>query len=281
MNYKNLFFSGGGCITSCFLGILLYISKNAYYIFKNINTVTGTSFGSIYALLIILEIYDIKKLIKYLLTQEISFFKNVIKKTKKKNLFGNNILDLNYEDFLTKIIEHFDINIDIRKVTFKELYNKYDKKLCIRVTNITDKKPELFSVDNKPDLKVIEAIKMSSSIPYLFDIYEHGGKFYIDGCATQMFNNDNIKTDDTLILRTEVGERFENSKNILTSIYEMLSQWSADTYLINSINHQVIKIPFEKLKCDIFPESDDFIPNMINDIIVGYEYAESFFKKNS
>ncbi|XP_061191396.1 uncharacterized protein LOC133199587 [Saccostrea echinata] len=73
------------------------------------------------------------------------------------------------------------------KVTFKELYEKNGNELCIVVTNISTQIEEYCHVKTTPDMEIRQAVRMSMSIPVVFEdvrmINVSSGReaVYIDG----------------------------------------------------------------------------------------------------
>ena len=52
-------------------------------------------------------------------------------------------------------------------ITFKRLYNS-TKKICIIGSNVSKNREEYFSYETTPDMSVLKAIRISSSIPIIF-----------------------------------------------------------------------------------------------------------------
>ena len=69
---------------------------------------------------------------------------------------------------LTTFIKSKNLSVDI---TFKELYELTRKLLIITGTNLTKKQGEYFSFLTTPDMKLIDAIRISTSIPFYFTPY--------------------------------------------------------------------------------------------------------------
>jgi predicted patatin/cPLA2 family phospholipase len=65
--------------------------------------------------------------------------------------------------------------------TFKDLYDLNGARLYICAVNVTKMKPVYFSVDNFPDMHIIDAINMSCNIPFIFKKIEFQGDYYVDG----------------------------------------------------------------------------------------------------
>jgi len=118
-------------------------------------------------------------------------------------------------------------------ITLGEFYQKYNKHLVITVTNISDRKLEVFDHISAPDIPVWIAIKMSCAVPFVFQPVEHLGKLYVDGAVigdlplgltdnpdeTVIFNlQDNIEPTDIYtyvcsLIRCVQHESYNYAKN--------------------------------------------------------------------
>ncbi|XP_048758852.2 uncharacterized protein LOC125668600 [Ostrea edulis] len=88
--------------------------------------------------------------------------------------------------FKTWLRERFEELGFPRTVTFKELYEKNSKELCIVVTNISTQMEEYCHVKTTPDLEIVQAVRMSMSIPVVFEdvrLMNNTGReaVYVDG----------------------------------------------------------------------------------------------------
>ena len=156
-----LVLSGGGIKIIYYLGLQKYLEENN--LLQNIDTFIGCSAGSIFCLLLTLELtYD--ELLK--IFNNINFDKNI--NYDFINFFENyGICDSDFIINILSIIIKNKLNIDnSNNLTFLDLYNINKNKLLINGSNITDKKCEIFSYENTPNMKVLDAIKISINIPF-------------------------------------------------------------------------------------------------------------------
>lgn len=193
---KNLVLSSGGSLGIAYLG-LHKIFEECYDI-SNIETILGVSAGSIYGMLMIIgysyeEIYDILCHLNFneLLNVNIDSILNL--KDKKGLDSMDKIMD--------KIKELISRKIDNINITFKELYEKFNKSLLIGVTNITFYRFEVFGFNNYPDLPIIEAIKISCCIPLIFEPIIFNNNVYVDGglfnpYPIDFFDKDTLKINN-------------------------------------------------------------------------------------
>ena len=108
---------------------------------------------------------------------------------KLVNIDSSNILNLYSEmglldvDILYEMFKPFLKACNLNKdCTFKTLYEFSGIKLNIYATNANTFDLDCFNHINTPDVCVIDAIYMSSSIPILFKPMKYKGNYYIDGC---------------------------------------------------------------------------------------------------
>ena len=170
--YDIVSLSGGGPNGAYMLGALNVLQQKN--ILSDVHTYVGSSVGSLIAAICIADknFDTISTLLQTIETEK--------------------ILSIDVDDFLTKFgmissdkLKTF-ISVFIEyDTTFKEMYIKYGKKLVVCVTCLNTFSEEYFSVDTQPDMCVGDAIRMSCSIPLIFDYVEHDKKFYVDGGLTQ------------------------------------------------------------------------------------------------
>lgn len=72
-------------------------------------------------------------------------------------------------------------------ITFEQLYLKTHKKLYVTGTNVSKQKLTVFSVNTHPNMKVLEALAISCSIPYIFDRKLYNGEYYVDGALSNNY----------------------------------------------------------------------------------------------
>ena len=210
INKKYLVFNGGGIKGICFLGVLQYLIDTDNI--KDFNVFVGTSVSSM-----ILFLYLIGYIPQDLLYFVLNYNFNEFQQLEIDNLFIN--YGLNNGEVIKKILTTFikskNLSIDI---TFKELYDLTHKLLIITGTNITKKQGEYFSFLTTPDMKLIDAIRISTSIPFYFTPYKYNNNYYIDGSCTNDLAVNSLYTQPFLnfILKNDT---FDNIKNNIFSVY--------------------------------------------------------------
>lgn len=166
--------------------------------------------------------------------------------------FSVNLKELSSVNITSFIIKYgFIAHEPIKKVlktfcggdpTFKQL----SKKLHITSFCINKSETEYFSVDNVPDMSVIDAVCMSISVPFLFESIKYNAFTYIDGAMHEsipMLAFLNKDPKDILILKLEKNRihvpEIKTIKSFINSIVQMFIsntiqyQTQAKTILIN------------------------------------------------
>lgn len=176
---NTLILSGGGskCIAHC--GALKKLDEikksHNYNIVIDINEIVGVSSGSIIGFLYIIG-YNGDNLIEI-------FHKlktKTLQKYKIANLLKNWGLD-NGKMIIDWIVELCkEKNVD-KDITFSKLYKEYGINLRIGVTNLNKYKFEIIDCHTHPDVSIIEIIRLSINLPFVFTKTEFNGSLYIDG----------------------------------------------------------------------------------------------------
>ncbi len=131
-----------------------------------------------------------------------------------ENIFEDTCFGFNTPDpimhIVSKMLERKNIN---KKITFKELYDKFKVKLIITGSCVNDANPYYFSIDTQPNMPVLKAVRISISIPIFFKPCKFDGKIWIDGACIdnypiQLFPD---KINDVIgILLDEYEEYIDN-----------------------------------------------------------------------
>lgn len=67
--------------------------------------------------------------------------------------------------------------------TLKQLYDSTGKTLRICVCNVTDRRAEYWSHETHPDMDLVKALRVSCSVPIMFQAVKVDGKLYVDGAV--------------------------------------------------------------------------------------------------
>lgn len=172
--YQYIALAGGGIKGVSYIGAFKALEK--LKITKNIKGIIGSSVGSLIALLFVLG---------YTSDQMFEIINNIdfSKYTNEDNL--NNILtNLGFDNgirFINIIYAICKQKYDLKNITLEQLYQKYPIELVMTGSNISKAKTTFFSYKTTPDMLVLDALRISVSIPYKFTPIKYNDCFYIDG----------------------------------------------------------------------------------------------------
>jgi len=265
---ENLVFSGGGSKGLCFIGCLNILEK--YNIIPTIKHIAATSAGSLIALCIILG-YKSENLKKIILKLDINYLVDIS---------SDNILNfpINFGIDSGNKIEKI-ISILIRKkgflpeITFKQLYNNTRIEFTIIGSCVSKVEPVYFHYKTHPNMSVLKAIRISCSVPLLFNAVKYEGEIYADGC---LFNNYpmNVFQED---LEKSIGffarspSKYEHKlSNYIMNVYYCVAK-TLEKHQIKEYEKNTIHINIEK--CGRFITSEDEKKQLIE---IGKQKTEEF-----
>ena len=258
--------------------------KNIWNI-NNINEISGTSAGAIIALLLALKI-DLQIIEDYFIERPWNKF------FPKFNQLINNILSSGIFD-KSYCYKFFDPlfklqNIDLN-ITLKEFYDLNKIKLNIYVTNLNEFIYQRFSYKNFPNLSLIDAIYMSSTLPLLCQPLKYNNITYIDGGFFKhdsIENLNDINNDETLIFTFKNIQNISDFNNIstinlitniITNTVNLLNKETENMYCKNQI------IIITDSKCYDIYSWFEFFNNEISrkyHVKLGKIYANIFITRN-
>jgi predicted acylesterase/phospholipase RssA len=173
----SIFFDSGGCYGVALIGAIKALKK--LDMLKNITSFKGCSVGSIFALLLVLEYTpeEIQGIVTDMDFKKIFAFSKI--GLVKNGHYGN-------EEYIMNVLRTaLKMKVDTN-ITFKQLYEKTGKLLEFNTACICDNKPVYFSHETHPNTRVILALQMSISIPYVYPLIEYKDKYYADGGLCQI-----------------------------------------------------------------------------------------------
>ncbi|XP_035671292.1 uncharacterized protein LOC118412511 [Branchiostoma floridae] len=188
--FENLVIEGGGARGVAYVGALRVLESAG--ILQNIKRVAGVSAGAITATFVALGLScaDVAEqaevdLGKILISG--GYLQTLVKPVNLYRRYGWETGD-GFYTFFGSILEKFtrkDGRPGNPDITFKQLYKMSGIELCIVVTNLDQMTEEYCHVKTTPNLPIRKAVRMSMSIPGLFQPVltdYHGNKeFYVDG----------------------------------------------------------------------------------------------------
>lgn len=207
----NLIIGGGNFKGLAYLGAIEYLYKKQ--LLNKIDNFYGTSVGSMIGILFCAGInpYNILNILLKTNFEEYCNM-NMSNLEKSYSLITHSLFD---------IIDNEFEKYNLKDITIKEYCKKFSININIYATSLKHRKKITFNKETFPDLKVIEAIKASCSIPILFPPIIINNEYYVDGCLKSI---DGIFYDD--INKKEVNYiiKSDYSNNEINNFMSYLSQ---------------------------------------------------------
>jgi predicted acylesterase/phospholipase RssA len=179
--YETLILSGGGTKGLCSLGSLQYLQDSKRLDCSKIKTMVGTSIGAVICYFLAIG-YTPIELVVYLCSHSvlealtINHFNKIV---SGEGIYDYQLLKTVYEKMTMEKMNHIP--------TLQEVYTLFGKDLIICTYNFTDRKQEHLSYRTHPDLSCLDAIRMSSNLPFIFSSFWYKEKEYIDGGVIENF----------------------------------------------------------------------------------------------
>ena len=175
---KHIVCSGGGLAGFAFYGAIKESHKQGLWQIENIQTIYGTSVGTIIAVMLALK-YDWETIDDYLIKrpwQNVFTFNlySILDTINKRGMFGIEII----QDIFLPLFNGKDIRMDITLLEFYKLTN-IEIHMCTTDINSF----QLIDISHKthPEWNVIEAIYSSCAVPVLFTPLFKNNESYCDG----------------------------------------------------------------------------------------------------
>jgi predicted acylesterase/phospholipase RssA len=175
---KHLVCSGGGVNGFSFYGIFKEANKQGFWNMADIQTMYGTSVGSILLVMISLG-YSWEDLDNYLIHRpwdtvyKINMY-SFVEWFSRKGIFDYSSI----QETFSPLLKGKDLSLEI---TMRELFDFNGIELHIFVTEINGFSMEDISYLTHPEWKVIDAVYSSCAVPILFVPFLQGDKCYYDG----------------------------------------------------------------------------------------------------
>lgn len=180
--YHTLILSGGGTKGLCILGALQYMQDTKRLECDSIKRFIGTSIGAIISYFLAIG-YTPMELVVWLCSH------NVLESLSMNNfdgiLKGDGVYNYStlHKEYEVMTREKMDFIPTLRGV--KE---RFGKELVMCTYNFTKKKKEYLGWRTHPDLSCLDAMRMSSNLPFIFSPFWYEGDEYIDGGIVENFS---------------------------------------------------------------------------------------------
>ena len=187
MNIKHLVLPGGGSNFFPFYGIVKHSHKNKIWNYDTLSSIHCTSSGSVLAFLILLKL-DWLVIDNYIINRPWETVYTITPDMCIDVIQSKGFINIEYlyifAEPLLKTVEWS------KNITLKEVYDITKIDLYIYVTNYNTMTAHRFHYATDPDISLLMAIYMSSSLPLLAQPLAWKGTYYIDG---GLFYNNPIK----------------------------------------------------------------------------------------
>lgn len=248
---KHLVISGGGILGFSYYGILKESNKQKLWMYKDIQTIYGTSVGAILATIICLQ-YDWQILDEYLLNrpwQKVFHYDlNAILNCIQTNGIYSRTLT---EKIFNPLLLGKNIPINVNMVDF---YQKTKIELHIMITDVNNFKVVDISYKTHPNWLLIDAIHASSSIPILFQPICIENILYCDGGFCTNYPIDEcIQNGATPNEILGINSEWINNEDIDIT---MFSLFDYVVYLLNKILQKLLYVVIKKNKYTFVLPSD-------------------------
>ena len=237
MTIKHLVISGGGPLGLRYLGALEKLEKDGFWKIDDIETIYGTSIGSIIGAFICLK-YDWDTLNKYIIERPWHDAFKVSAKQIFDSYYNKGLFDKKLAEIIFKpLLQAKDLNLDI---TLKEFYEFSKIDLHIFTFELNNFETVELSHTTHPELSLLQALTMSSALPGIFMPIIMDNKCYVDGGVMCNYPinqclRDHTNKDEILGIKSSYDKERERFKNV-----EVTTETSLLEYVIcltiNSMN---------------------------------------------
>jgi NTE family protein len=278
-NKKILVLSGGG--TKGFVYYGAFKALEELNILKNIKTFVGTSIGTFFAFLYLCG-YNATEM------EEFMYLFNPKKMTSIESLENISFLEI-FNKFglddgegmrivINKLLKGKGIK---ENATLLDFYQFNKKKFIITTVCVNTKDVEYLSYENYPNLKVCDAIRMSTCIPLYYKPVLFNNKYYVDGGFIDNYPINLFKDNLEEVIGLYVENIYEPSdikdfKDFIISLYKIynkgyvyniLRNWEKFTILIHVEQTNLLQFELSKEQKNTFFQ-------------IGYNAVYDFYKKH-
>lgn len=177
-NFTNLVFEGGGIKAIAYLGALNVIEKKG--ILDKIQRVAGNSGGSIIVALLAVgftpqEIKSIIEKTDFTKFKDDSYFPlfNIFRLINRYGWYKGKTFKIWLEDIISKKVD--------KNITFGQLKELNKMDLYIIGADVSSENEVIFSYENHKDMKIVDAVRISMSIPVFFRAIFRKSSVFVDG----------------------------------------------------------------------------------------------------
>jgi NTE family protein len=216
MTIKHLVISGGGPLGLRYLGALEKLEQTNFWKLENIESIYGTSIGSIIGAFICLK-YDWETLNKYIIERPWHDAFKVNAKQIFDSYYNKGLFDKKLAEIIFKpLLQAKDLNLNITLQEFYE-YSKID--LHIFTFELNKFETVELSHTTHPELTLLQALTMSSALPGIFIPTIIDNCCYVDGgvmCNYPLNQclRDHTNKDEILGIKSSFDKETDSFKNV-------------------------------------------------------------------
>jgi len=221
MTIKHLVISGGGPNILQLYGALKYLHQKNIWSVDNIQSIHATSAGSLVSLLFMLKI-EFENIDNYVINRPWDTLFQISAQQLLQLITTTGIFTISaLIEFLAPLFKCKEYSIDI---TLQELYEVSNIEFYTYTSCLNSFEGVTISYKTHPNMRVIEAVYSSISIPCLFEPFKYEDNIYFDGgmfsnyplnkCIELLESNNSSNTD--IDYDEILGICNVNDKNIIT-----------------------------------------------------------------
>lgn len=275
--YNTLVLSGGGVRGFAMLGTLQYLQQHR--LLNNIKKYIGTSIGAILSVLLIVGYEPSDIIIKFIQKNYVKDFGNY---SFVNAIKGNGFLSF---DLFSKILKEVLLEKMETIPTLKEFDEKFKITFTCLTFNYTKKCEEILNSDTFPDLNIIDALRMTSNVPLIFDNFLYEGCYYFDGFLANNLPINLLKQTDTCIAISCVKTKWRDETETNLEFWKVF--WNIfllPLYQLQDVKNKPYRIQSDIIEIDVTTYTIlDFKINsstMLDMFSNGFCCGKEFFKKS-
>ena len=276
-NKKVLVLSGGGTKGLIYIGVFKALEE--LKILENIHTFSTSSVGALMCSLFLIG-YTVKEMEDFIYLFDLKKLTCIesLNDISPNNLFLNMGLDdgENIHKIFNKLLKAKGLK---ENITLLELYQINKKKFITTSVCLNTRSIEYISHETYPNLRVSDAIRMTSSVPLYYTPVIYNDKYYVDGGCIDNYPICEFKENIEEVIGIYLNSDFEfcNIKNF-KEYFMCVLQTLSDGYVYNSIRGFdkytiIIKTKINFLQFELSKEEKNELINL------GYEKTIDYFKQ--
>lgn len=276
-NKRILVLSGGGTKGVIYIGVFKALEE--FKILDNIHTFSTSSVGALICSIYLIG-YTVKEMEEFIYLFDLKKLTCIdsFNDISPNNLFSNMGLDdgENIHKIFNKLLKAKGLK---ENITLLELYQINKKKFITTTVCLNTRSIEYISYETYPNLRVSDAVRMTTSVPLYYTPVIYNDKYYIDGSCIDNYPicefKDNIEEVIGIYLNSDYEYySIKNFKEYFLSILQTLS----DGFVYNSTRGFdkytiIIKTKIGFLQFELSKENKNSLINL------GYEKTTEYFKK--